>query len=82
MTMSQDEFTKLFKEIQKVNTNLLLHSETSRKEHAEINGAIGELGGQIRDYHQEMIMLACKVDRMERWILQIADKTGIKLSYD
>jgi len=82
MTMSQDEFTKLFKEIHKVNTNLLLHSEASSKEHGEINGAIGELGGQIRDYHQEMIMLARKVDRMERWILQIADKTGIKLSYD
>ncbi len=46
----------------------------------ELSGAIAELGGQLRDYHHEMIMLARKVDRMERWIHEIAEKTGVKLS--
>lgn len=78
--MSNDQFTKLFKEIQKVGTNLERHSELSQREHAEILGASAELGGQIRDYHQEMIMLARKVDRMERWIHEIAKQTGVKLS--
>lgn len=30
-------------------------------------------------YFQEMVMLAHKVDRMERWILQLAEKTGVQL---
>lgn len=32
-------------------------------------------------YFQEMLALAHKVDRMERWIHQIAQKTGVKLDY-
>ena len=30
-------------------------------------------------YFQEMVMLAHKVDRLERWLLQIADKVNVKL---
>lgn len=32
-------------------------------------------------YFQEMLMLAQKVDRHEKWFHQIADKLGIKLEY-
>jgi len=32
-------------------------------------------------YFQEMIMLAHKFDRHERWLLQIAEKVGVKLEY-
>jgi len=30
-------------------------------------------------YFQEMVMLAHKVDKLEKWIHQIANKVGIKL---
>ena len=30
-------------------------------------------------YFQEMVVLAHKVDRMERWILQLAEKAGVQL---
>ena len=30
-------------------------------------------------YFQEMVMLAHKVDKLEKWIHQIAEKVGIKL---
>lgn len=80
--MNDDQFTKLFKEIQKTNENLEHHIEESRQQHNDIKGAIADLGGQIRDYHQEMIMLARKVDRMEKWIHQIAKQTGVELSLD
>jgi hypothetical protein len=33
-------------------------------------------------YFQEMVMLAHKVDRIEKWVLQLADKAGIKLAFD
>jgi len=32
-------------------------------------------------YFQEMLMLANKVDRHEKWLHQVADKLGIKLEY-
>lgn len=32
-------------------------------------------------YFQEMVMLAQKVDRHERWLQQVAEKLGIKLEY-
>ena len=32
-------------------------------------------------YFQEMVMLTHKVDRLEKWIHQIAEKVGIKLEY-
>jgi len=32
-------------------------------------------------YFQEMTMLTSKVDRHDKWLLQIAEKLGIKLQY-
>jgi hypothetical protein len=32
-------------------------------------------------YFQEMVMLAHKVDRHERWLHQIAERLGVKLEY-
>lgn len=54
--MNDDQFMKLFKEIQSVKTNLERHAEASRLEHADIRGAVSKLAGLIKDYHQEMIM--------------------------
>jgi len=36
---------------------------------------------QGEDYRQEMVMLSHKVDRHEKWILQLAEKLGLKLEY-
>lgn len=32
-------------------------------------------------YFQEMVMLTHKVDRLEKWIQEIAGKVGVKLEY-
>jgi len=32
-------------------------------------------------YFQEMLMLATKVDRHEKWLHQVAEKLGVKLEY-
>lgn len=32
-------------------------------------------------YFQEMVALTHKVDRHEKWLLEIADKLGVKLKY-
>ena len=36
---------------------------------------------QAIDNSQELLKLKQRVDRLERWIKQIASKTGIKLEY-
>lgn len=32
-------------------------------------------------YFQEMLMLSHKVERLEKWVQQLAEKVGIKLEY-
>ena len=32
-------------------------------------------------FFQELVMLSHKVDRLEKWLHQVADKVGIKLEY-
>jgi uncharacterized coiled-coil DUF342 family protein len=80
--MSEDQFTKLFKEVQSVRKDMNHRFDEASKDRDDIKGAVAELAGQIRDYHQEMIMLTRKVDRMERWIHEIAKKTGVELSFE
>lgn len=80
--MSDDQFTKLFKYMEKRFDIVEQRFDKQDTEISDLKGAVAELGGQLRDYHQEMIMLARKVDRMERWIHQIAKQTGVELSFD
>ena len=42
--------------------------------------AVDAYAKQTETYMQEMLALAHKVDRLERWIMQIADKTGVRLT--
>ena len=81
--MKEDEFTKLFKymqsEFNKINSRL---EETATKEELDrLTSAVDAYAKKVDDYTQEMLMLAHKVDRLEKWITQIAAKTGVKLEY-
>ena len=80
--MSEDEFIKLFKYVQiefkKVNDRL---DSTATKEDVEtLTRSVDAYAKKADAYFQEMLMLAHKIDRLERWIIEIADKTGVKLS--
>lgn len=46
-----------------------------------LHTAIDAYAKKVDTFAQEMIMLAHKVDRHEKWFHQIADKLGIKLEY-
>lgn len=80
--MNDDQFTKLFKYMEKNFESIDRRFDSQDHKIDDLSGAVAELAGQIRDYHQEMIMLARKVDRMERWIRQIAKETGVELSIE
>ncbi|HYF04972.1 MAG TPA: hypothetical protein VEA59_02260 [Patescibacteria group bacterium] len=55
--------------------------EIVRNELVEIKGAIADLAGQIKTYHEEMIVMRHQMDRYDRWFKQIAQKVGITLEY-
>jgi len=56
--------------------------ETATKDQVDdLTSTVDGLARLITDYNQEMLMLAHKVDRLEKWINQIAAKTGVQLEY-
>ena len=52
-----------------------------RKDFAELQSAVDAYAKKADTYFQEMVMLSHKVDRHEKWILQLAEKLGLKLDY-
>jgi len=81
--MSEDEFTKLFKYMTKEfgKINSALEKTTTKVELNLLTNAIDAYAKKVDEYTQGMLMLAHKVDRLEKWINQIAIKTGVKLEY-
>lgn len=52
-----------------------------RKSFSDLLTAVDAYAKKADTYFQEMLMLAHKVDRHEKWIKQIAEKLGVKLEY-
>jgi len=50
-----------------------------RKDFNTLQTAVDNYMKRADTYFQEMLVLAHRVDRMEKWMKQIADKVGIKL---
>lgn len=55
--------------------------EEMRKNFSDLQSAVDSYAHKADAYFQEMVALAHKVDRLEKWIHEIAGKTGIKLEY-
>lgn len=80
--MSEDQFGKLFKYVQEGFSGVDKRFDEVHNELIDIRGAIAELSAQVRDYHQEMVILSHQVDKMREAIKQIARETGVKLSVE
>lgn len=52
-----------------------------KKDFIDLQTSVDAYAKKADDYFQEMVALAHKVDRHEKWFHQIADKLGIKLEY-
>jgi predicted nucleic acid-binding Zn-ribbon protein len=80
--MSEDEFTNLYKymqvEFKKINGRL---EQTATKGDLDrLTNAVDAYAKQVETYMQEMLALAHKVDRLEQWIMKVAEATGVKLT--
>ena len=58
-----------------------LDLEDLRKDFSDLQTAVDGYAHKADAYFQEMVALAHKVDRHEKWLQQIADKIGVKLEY-
>lgn len=47
----------------------------------ELQTAVDAYAKKADKFFEELVMLSHKVDRHEKWLLQIAEKLGIKLEY-
>jgi hypothetical protein len=56
--MSEDQFTKLFKYMEKRFDVVDNKFEEAANDRADIRGAIAELSAQVRDYHNETIFMS------------------------
>ncbi|MDP2676427.1 MAG: hypothetical protein Q8O83_01955 [bacterium] len=55
--------------------------EEVRKDFSDLQSSVDSYAKKADTYFQEMLVLAHRVDRIEKWMKQIADKVGIKLEY-
>lgn len=52
-----------------------------RKDFSGLQSSVDAYAQKADTYFQEMVVLAHKVDRHEKWLHQLAEKLGIKLEY-
>ncbi|MBU2635199.1 SAM-dependent methyltransferase [Patescibacteria group bacterium] len=55
--------------------------EEIRRDFSDLQTSVDTYAKKADSYFQEMVALTHKVDRHEKWLLQIADKLGVKLEY-
>lgn len=77
--MSDDQFTKLFKYMEDFRAEVKDEFSRQDKKISDLGGAVAELSAQVRDYHNETILLTHQIDKLRDAIKQIAEETGVKL---
>ena len=78
--MSEDQLMKLFKHMNKRFDEVNEQLEKIHEENNKTLNAVDAYAKQAETFMQEMLALAHKVDRLEQWILKVAEATGVKLT--
>jgi uncharacterized coiled-coil DUF342 family protein len=68
------------REVFATKEDFLSFRDEYKKDFSDLQTAVDNYASKADKYFQEMLMLARKVDRLERWILQLAEKIGIQLT--
>jgi hypothetical protein len=79
--MSDDQFTKLFKYIEETRREVAdIHENmATKKDIEELRNTVIDFAANLDTYAQEMAAMDHKIDRLERYIQVIAQKTGVDL---
>jgi len=76
-----EDLTELIKYLDEKFTRIDQRFDEMKKDFVNFQTSVDAYAKKADTYFQEMVMLAHKVDRHEKWIRQIAEKLGIKLEY-
>ena len=80
--MSHDEFTKLFKYLEKRFSDMDKRFDEHDKRFDYLTGIVAELVIDVRDIKRDLHDLHQSDARQNRWIHELAYKTKTKLSYE
>lgn len=80
--MSEDQFTKLFKYMEKRFDRMEKRFDEQNKKIDSIYAILDAHLKKIEQLLEENTVRNHQYERLERWVHQIADKTGIKLTYN
>lgn len=76
--MNQD-FSELVKYLDEKFIRIDQRFDEMKEDFVNLQTSVDAYAKKADAYFQEMVMLAHKVDKLEKWIHQIANKVGIKL---
>lgn len=80
--LDKDDIQKIVeaqREVFSTKEQFLEFQDEMRKSFSNVLTSIDLYAKKADTYFQEMVMLAHKVDRHEKWLKQIADKLGLRL---
>lgn len=73
------KFANVYKEIDNARVELSGEIKELKESFNTLQIAVDGYAKRADDYFQEMVMLSHKVDRIEKWVLQLAEKVGVQL---
>lgn len=78
-----EKFFKIDENFFKIDSQLvdLKETKTDKSDFRELVNAVDAYAHKADTYFQEMVALSHKVDRHEKWLIEIAAKLRIKLKY-
>lgn len=69
----------MLREFSQVRADIKALDERITRGVDDIQKSVDAYAKRTDEYMQEMLALAHKVDRLERWVMKIAEETGVKL---
>ena len=81
--LTQEDIQKIIeaqREVFATKEDFLSFKDDYKKDFSDLQIAVEKYAAKADQYFQEMLMLAHKVDRLEKWILQLAEKIGVQLT--
>ena len=82
--LETSDITKIIKAMENVfptKTDFADFKDEMRKDFSDLQSSVDAYSKKADDYFQEMVMLSHKVNRIEKWVNQIAKKVGVDLKY-
>jgi uncharacterized coiled-coil DUF342 family protein len=80
--MTDINFQPIFDYIDESNAKLKEEILTEvRSELRDVKTAVANLSGQVKQYHEEMLVSGHRIDRLEDWAKIVGEKIGVPITF-